>query len=336
MSRRSLFFVTVASGLGLLLALSSFSICLAQSKKITLHAISAWPKDTLMMENFMGFVDNVNAKAAKMYPGEFEINYKGGPEIVPFMEQVEALRAGVIDIVFTANAYYTSAMPILDVFIATTLQPWEERERGIYDVMEKLHAEKVNAFFLSRLGSGFNFQIFTTKPVKTLADLKGMKLRCSPPLIPLLKKLEVNPVIMGPGDVYTALERNVVDGYIWPEAQISEWGWEAATKFVIEPPLPYTASDIILVNLDVWKKLPKNIQALLIEEAKEAERRTIKRALEYIPRENANLAKKGIDFLKLSDADAKELRETALSVLWKVINQKNPEYGPKFEAMYAK
>ena len=269
MFRRSLFFVMVASGLGLLLSLSSFSICLAESKKITIHAISAWPKDTLMMENFMGFVDSVNAKAAKMYPGEFEINYKGGPEIVPFREQVEAVRAGVVDVVFTANAYYTSAMPILDVFIATTLQPWEEREKGIYDLMQKLHAEKVNAFFLSRLGSGFNFQIFTTKPVKTLTDLKGMKLRCSPPLIPLLKKLEVNPVMMGPGDVYTALERNVVDGYIWPEAQISEWGWEAATKFVIEPPLPYTASDIILVNLDVWEKLPQKIQTLLIEEAKE-------------------------------------------------------------------
>jgi len=222
----------------------------------------------------------------------------------------------------------------MDVFIATTLQPWVEREKGIYDVMGKLHEEKVNCYFLSRLGSGFNFQIFVNKPVKSLADLKGMKLRCSPPIIPLLKKLDANPVMMGPGDVYTALERGVVEGYVWPQAQITEWGWEKVTKYVIEPELPYTASDIILVNLNVWKKLPKNIQDLLIQEAKEAERRTIKRAGEYIPAENAKLAKMGMQFVKLSDAEARELKETALSALWGVIKQKEPQNGPKLDAMY--
>jgi len=39
-----------------------------------------------------------------------------------------------------------------------------------------------------------------------------------------------------------------------------EWGWEKITKYVLEPALPYQAIDVVLVNLDAWKKLPENIQ----------------------------------------------------------------------------
>ena len=49
-----------------------------------------------MVQNFTRFTDRANAKAAKMYPGEFEIKYKGGPEIISFKEQVEAVRTGLV------------------------------------------------------------------------------------------------------------------------------------------------------------------------------------------------------------------------------------------------
>ena len=304
------------------------------AKKHTINSISAWPKNTFMVQNFTRFIDRINSKATKIYPGELEIVYKGGPEIISFKEQVEAVRTGLIDMVFTANAYYTSIMPEMDVFIATTIRPWEERDRGIHDYMETLHAEKANAYFLTRMGSGIPFQIYVNKRVNSLSDLKGLKLRCSPPLIPLLKKIGVNPVMMAPGDIYTGLERGNVDGFVWPSAQIREWGWEAVTKYVIEPALPYMAADVVLINLDLWKKLPKHLQDFLKQEAKEDEFRTVLRALEYMPRENAELAKMGIEFLTLPETDAKELKDTATSVIWEVILKRAPKEGKKFQNMY--
>ncbi|MFH1349937.1 MAG: TRAP transporter substrate-binding protein DctP, partial [Pseudomonadota bacterium] len=213
--------------------------------------MSAWPKTTFMVQNFTRFMDRTNEKAAKMYPGELEIKYKGGPEVISFKEQVEAARTGLIDMVFTATSYYTSIIPVGDGFSASALKPWEERDKGVFEFMQKIHAEKANVFFLSRMGSGIPFQIHTNQPVKSVADLKGMKLRCSPTLIPFLKKIGVNPVMMKPGDIYTALERGVVQGYVWPAAQMRERGWEKVTKYVIEPPTPYQAIDVVLVNLDV-------------------------------------------------------------------------------------
>jgi len=319
--------------LGLLMMAVATSMSLAASEKITIEAITAWPKTTFMVENFMRFMDNTNAKAAKMYPGQFEIKYKGGPEVISFKEQVEAVRTGLVDMVFTATSYYTSVIPVGDGFSASALTPWQEREKGVFDLMQKIHAEKANAYFLSRMGSGIPFQFYVNQMVKGLDDLKGMKIRGSPTLIPFLKRLGASPVMMPPGDIYTGLERGVVQGYVWPAAQIREWGWEKVTKYVLEPPTPYQAIDVVLVNLDVWKKLPKQIQELLIETAKEDEHRTIERANEYIPRENAELKKMGIQFIDLPAADAKKFKDEANAALWDVVIQRDPEYGPKLKAM---
>ena len=331
MSRKSIFHVSVTLFICLILSISLTSV--SQAAKYTIQSISAWPKTTFMVQNFTRFLERTNKKAAKMYPGELEIKYKGGPEVISFKEQVEAARTGLIDMVFTATSYYTSIIPVGDGFSASALKPWEERDKGVFEFMQKIHAEKANVFFLSRMGSGIPFQIHTNKPVKSVADLKGMKLRCSPTLIPFLKKIGVNPVMMKPGDIYTALERGVVQGYVWPAAQMREWGWEKVTKYVIEPPTPYQAIDVVLVNLDAWKKLPKHLQDLLIESAREDEFRTIVRALEYIPRESAELQKMGIQYLKLPEADAKILSDAAVSALWEAIIKRDPQNGPKFKAM---
>ena len=174
------------------------------------------------------------------------------------------------------------------------LTPWEEREKGVFDFMQKIHADKANAYFLSRMGSGIPFQFYVNKPVKGLDDLKGMKLRCSPTLIPFLKKIGASPVMMPPGDIYTGMERGVVQGYVWPAAQIREWGWEKVTKYVLEPATPYQAIDVVLVNLDVWKKLPKQIQELLIESAKVEEHLTIERANKYIRARECGAARRWV------------------------------------------
>ncbi len=336
MSKKSLSLVVVIIGLCLCFSSLVSSVGQAAPKKITIQAITAWPKTTFMVENFMRFMERVNERAAELYPGQFEINYKGGPEVISFREQVEAVRTGLVDMVFTATSYYTSIIPAGDGFSATALKPWEERDKGVFAFMQKIHAEKANVYFLSRMGSGIPFQIYMNKPVNSVADLKGMKIRGSPTLIPFLKKVGANPVMMAPGDIYTGLERGVVDGFVWPAAQISEWGWEKVTKYVIEPPTPYQAIDVVLVNLDVWKKLPTHLQDLLIYSAKEDEFRTIVRALEYIPRENARLAKMGIQFLELPEAEAKKMADAANSALWDAVISRDQENGPKFRDMISK
>jgi hypothetical protein len=65
----------------------------------------------------------------------------------------EALRNGLVDMVFTTDGYYTSVLPELNALSLTKIKPWEERANGVNDLLNKGHAEKLNSFYLGRMGS---------------------------------------------------------------------------------------------------------------------------------------------------------------------------------------
>ena len=79
----------------------------------------------------------------------------------------------MVDMVLTAASYYTSIMPEMDVMSLSIMMPWEERQTGVYDYLEKLHNAKANAHFMSRLGSGDLFHIFLAKPFRRSKISRG-------------------------------------------------------------------------------------------------------------------------------------------------------------------
>ena len=96
MFRERLFRQVLRVCVSLFLVVSLTSVCQAAPKKITLKAITAWPKSVWEVGNFMKFLDLVKENVAKKYPGELEIQYIGGPEVIPNREQVEAARTGLV------------------------------------------------------------------------------------------------------------------------------------------------------------------------------------------------------------------------------------------------
>jgi TRAP-type C4-dicarboxylate transport system substrate-binding protein len=303
----------------------------AAAGKMTITAVSAWPKTTFEVQNFMKFLEMLKANAEKKYPGELEIVYKGGPEVIPNREQVEALRNGLIDMVFTTDGYYVSVIPEVNALSLTMLRPWEERAKGVNDFLNKLHQEKVNATYLGRMGTDIPFTLYLTKPIKS-ADLTGLKIRCSPTHVNFLKKLGAQPLVIPPPDVYTALERGVADGYVWPAGLIRDWGWQEVTKYIVEPSF-YIAANVVLVNLSTWQKLPPHLQKLLIETEEQAEHVAVERGEAHVKKEFEAFKKMGIQFITLSPTEGVKLRDAAYSSLWDIVIQKSPENGPKLRKM---
>jgi TRAP-type C4-dicarboxylate transport system substrate-binding protein len=95
----------------------------ATAKPIKLRAVTAWPKTVFEVQNFMKFLEMVKENVAKEYPGQLEIKYTGGPEVIPNREQVEALRNGLVDMVFTTDGYYVSAVPEVNALSLTQIKP---------------------------------------------------------------------------------------------------------------------------------------------------------------------------------------------------------------------
>ncbi len=322
---------------GLILALAvgfGAAPLVAAADTYTIRAITAWPKTVYEVQNFQKFLDLVKENVAREAPGQLVIDYRGGPEVIANQEQVEALRTGVVDMVFTTTGYYVSMVPVVDALNLTELQPWEEREKGVNDFLNRVHGEKANAHYLGRLGPGLGFALHLNKPIQT-ADLGGLKIRCSPTHTAFIKALGGAPVVIPPPDVYAALERGVVDGFVWPEGLIRDWGWHSVTKYVVIPSF-YNGVNMVLVNKDVWNKLPAHLQQILQKSEEEAERLAVARARDHVDAELKAYQAGGIQLIRLPDAEAAKLRKAAHDALAEIMIKKSPEDAPKLIGMISK
>lgn len=304
------------------------------AEKYILKAVTAWPKPVTDNQAFFIFTDLVKKMVEEKYPGELEIKYLGGPEVVKYTEQVHALQTGMIDMCFTANAYYVSLLPEVDALKLSHFMPWEERERGAWDYINQLHEQKIGVHYLARLGLGIPFNLYLIKPIEK-ADLRGLNIRVSPMYLQIIKALGGNPVVIPPTDVYTALERGVVDGYCWPVIGIMDWGWHKLTKYIVEPGF-YQAPNPVLVGLKAWNKLPKYLQDLLTEAAIEAEKQAVAHFQKLAAEERPKLLEAGLKVIQLPPEEAEKFLKIGYEAAWSEIIQKCPETGPKLRQLLSK
>nr|ART90316.1 TRAP-type C4-dicarboxylate transport system, periplasmic component [uncultured bacterium] len=153
-----------------------------------------------------------------------------------------------------------------------------------------------------------------------------MKIRISPLYRDFLTSLGVQVVNVPPGEIYTALERGVVDGYGWPIYSIFDLGWNEKTKYRVEPGF-YNAETSIVMNLDAWKRLTPAQRAVLdpalaYAEGLNEDYKTI----------NAGEAKKqadaGIQVIRFEGEDGRQFVRRAYYEGWKEIVARAPENGP--------
>jgi TRAP-type C4-dicarboxylate transport system substrate-binding protein len=305
----------------------------AIAETITLKAVTAWPKMAADYKAFAIFTDLLEQIVAKKAPGELKVQYIGGPEAVKATDQAQALQRGMVDLVFTAGTYYQSVLPDIDALKLTELTPWEERANGAWAYINNLH-EKKDIHYLGRLGLNLQFHLFMKKPMQT-ADLKGLNIRVSPLYMPAVKGLGGNPVVIPIPDVYSALERNVVDGAGSPLVGIREYGWQKHVKYMIDPGF-YTVVNPILINLDKWNKLSPKLQGILNEACVEAEKKAVALFADLAKQERPLLMKEGVEILALPPAEAQKFLKIAYEEGWKEAIQKNPQTGPELRKLLTK
>jgi TRAP-type C4-dicarboxylate transport system substrate-binding protein len=306
---------------------------IARAETFTLKAVTAWPKTASEYKAFVTFTDLVEQMVAKKYPGELKIQFIGGPEAVKTQDQVQACQRGMVDMVFTTNAYYVSVLPEVDALKLSAFTPAEERTKGAWAYINQLH-EKIGLYYVARLGLGTQFHLYLEKPIKT-ADLKGFNIRVSPMYLQMVKGLGGNPVVIPPTEVYSALERNVVDGYCWPSVGIRDWGWDKQTKYVVDPGF-YQVPNPLLMNLNTWNKLPKKLQDLLTEAATEAEKKVVADFDNLAKQERPILLKGGIQVITLPPAESEKFLRVAYDEGWKDVLAKSPEAGAKLKELLTK
>lgn len=304
--------------------------------KYTLKAISAWPKNSSeVATEYLPFIEAANKYLAEKYPGELEIQYLGGPEVIPSGDQAEAIRMGTVDMMFGTAAYYAGIAPAANVGKLSQMNSTEERENGADAVYDKIHRDKLNAAYLGRLGTEVQFQLYTLKPVEKLDGLKGLRIRTSAMYIDFIKALGGVPIEIKPGDVYQALERSVVDGFMWPLVSIRPWGWQEVAKYVVGPPF-YKVCHPVLANAKKWDGLPDHLRAAILEVMAEQGARVDAESIVNMKNEMGILEQAGLKKIDFSPEEEKKYLEMAYSEGWKGQLAMESEYTSQLQKLLTK
>ena len=224
---------------------------------VKIDAVTLAPKPVYINKPFKMFVDEVNTKFA----GEVEINWRGGPEIMPPFKQAEGVRNGAVDMTYTSPSYYQGLVPTSGTMNLSYKTYAEIAATNYHERMTELHAEKDLIFLGEIPATQLNFVIYMAKEVSSLEDLKGKRIRVFPTLLPIVKALGAEPIVMGMGDIFTAMERGTIDGYMQgPLAQAKQF--EGLVKTVIFPGV-YRAGFPVLINKKTWGKMSTDLQQRL-------------------------------------------------------------------------
>ncbi|MBN2706379.1 MAG: TRAP transporter substrate-binding protein [Deltaproteobacteria bacterium] len=101
------------------------------------------------------------------------------------------------------------------------------------------------------------------KPVTTLAELKGLKIRSTGLSAKIIQTLGAVPVAMPQGDTYEALQKGTVDGTIGPIEVLKGWKQGEVIKYSTDiPKIGYTTSMFVVMNKSKWEQLPVDLKKI--------------------------------------------------------------------------
>ncbi len=310
-------------------ALVMFAAATAPAADLVLNGATAWKKDYVFNDGFWEFKRRVE----KMSGGKIEVRWKGGPEIAPAFEMLSLVQRGTLDVLSSTGAYFTDKMAegvYLDYFEGPVS---EMRKGGVIDFFDKIQQERTGVKLLGLPSGLVGYAIFTKKPVKSLADFKGMKLRGTPTYLPIAESLGASMVRMPYSDLYAGLERGVVEGYFSPIIGTLGAKFYEQICCIIKP-FFWTVRTWLYFNLETWNKLTPEQQKLLTEAAIETEKWGPAHFDKYIDAEHDTLVKKhGMQIIELPAEDSKRLRKIAYESAWKKFVPVSPQYGKQVREM---
>lgn len=299
-------------------------------EQVTFNMISFLPKNNALTAVIPKWVERVEESTE----GRVQINWKGGSEIVPALEQIDAVRNGVVDLSFNVAGYYQNLAPELTAFSLSEFTPSEERQNGFYNYMADRH-QKIGVIYLGRWLGNEPFYLWLNKPITNLEDLKGRRLRTQTLYDRFMKELGIVPVSVNASEVYTALTSNLVQGFGWPMLGARESGWTEKTNYVIDQPF-YNQNGTIIVNPKSWEKLSPDLQNKVMEATVlfESDMMTYFQAVNE--KERVALQEQGVNFIKLSQEDISRYVKTAYDVEWKNLQTLVPDQVPELERIARK
>ena len=263
--KRKIFFSIL--GLVTLCAFTSSRSVLAQTKPIELTYSIFFPaphKNTVLATQW---AEEIN----KRTNGRVKITMFPGGTLTPADKCYDGVVKGLSDIGMSVVSYTRGRFPLTEVIdlplgykngLAAT-----KLINAYYKKFKPKEFDDTKVLYLHAHGPGI---LHTKKPVKSLEDLKGMKIRSTGTVAKIVSALGAAPVAMPMPETYDALQKGIAEGVMCPIEALEGWKLgEVVSSTTLNYGSAYTIAFFVVMNKEKWNSLPPDIQKVFEEVSEE-------------------------------------------------------------------
>lgn len=282
----------------------------------TLTAVHAFPESLVYTKSFLEFVDKVNEAGE----GVVQIEVRGGPEAIGMFQQPDAVRNGVVDMVYTPGSFYAGTLPEKDALVTSNRTGPETRENGGIELIDQIHQEKMGVKYLGWFDSGVCYNLWTRdEPAldeNGNLDVSGLKLRGNAVYNAFFTDyLGAQVIDLPTTEVYSALERGVVDATGWTQIGLIDLKWNEFLNYRIEP--CFFSTDLgVIVNLEKWNSLSDEARKIVQDTAIAHEKASTENLSTLRDEDFAKLEEEGMKVVTLEGEAAARYIEAATQKTW--------------------
>jgi len=183
----------------------------------------------------------------------------------------EGVIKGISDLGMSCFAYTRGRFPLLEGLDLPLGYPnGATATRIANDMIQKYQPaelDDVKMLYVHAHGPGI---LACKKPVRSLADVKGLKVRATGLSAKIVEALGGTPVAMSQPETYEALAKGVVEATLCPIETLKGWKQGEAIEYVVDSTaIGYTTAMFVVMNKDKWAALPADVQKVFTEVSQE-------------------------------------------------------------------
>jgi len=287
---------------------------------------SLWQSGTLPQQLFEQFAQQVKETSG----GRLLIDALAVNSVVASPESLDAVAAGVLDGQQSGSAYFTgkdAAFALIGDPQGAFDNPYQMQMWMEYGGGKELARELYASHGLHHVGGvwyGVESMV-SKKPVRTLADLKGLKIRAPQGMSgEIFARLGAAPVQLPGSEVYTALERGVVDASDWGTLSMNdELGYHKLARYPSYPGFHSMPMGDVAINKAKWDALPADLKAIVETATRDFALAMIQRNYLADVTIAVEAGKRGFEPIDLAPEERQRFREVAREV-WKEYAARSP------------
>ena len=249
---------------------------------------------------FEKYCQDLNKKLA----GKVEITYHTGSTLLSATKVAAGVKHGIADIGLANLSYTKGLFPVMELMDLPFGFPsnWVASHvaNDLYHKVKPKELDSYNVFMFTTCPPNV---IMTMKPVRTLEDLKGMKIRGTGRIGDIVKALGGTPVPIEWGDIYDSLRKGVISGTMLPLETMKGTNSGEVLKYVTSAwKIGNVYTFYVLMNKKKWDSLPVEVQKVITDYNKDF--------LEKWPGEWNSVDYEGLDFFKKNGGQVITISQT--------------------------